>query len=227
MIGYWIDQRRAGPGACDGRRRRDPRGRLARPRPASGRGRHARRQRGLAARAREERLHEGRAAATPPADRRRVGRPPALGEARGRLMAIDPMHTGERQEPLQAHAARHAALQAPRLPEHVVRPGGLDDRRRDRRGRRAVPGLHAHALDGARRPARPRLADPAPLRPPDRRCDRGRKRPPFGAAADGDRDGGRGWARSSSTRSWRIRASGRSSCCSRSRSRSSASAVRR
>ena len=73
---------------------------------------------------------------------------------------------------------RHATVPRPRLPQPVDRPGGLDARRRDRRRRSPVPGLHADALDGAGRPARPRLAGPAARRAARRRRDRRRARPP-------------------------------------------------
>ena len=93
-------------------------------------------------------------------------------------MAIDPLHTGGAQERPRADAARYAAFQAPRLPEHVVRPGRLDDRRRDRRGRRPYQVYTLTHSTAPRRSARPCIADPAPLRPSDRRRDRQTQRPP-------------------------------------------------
>ena len=125
-------------------------------------------------------------AGDPGRDGRRPG--PAASCAAGREPLLGaPMFAAA----VPAPARRHATVPPPRLPEPVARPGGLDDRRRDRRRRRPVPGLHAHPFDRARRAARPRLADPAARRAADRRGDRRRARPPHGAAAHRDRHGGR------------------------------------
>ena len=171
----------------DARGRRGAGDRLRGARPAPARGRYTRRQRGVAAGARAKRLHVRRPAATPPPHPRRMGRPPALGEARRRLMAIDPLHSGEQKSffarmRVDTRPLRHRDFRNLWIGQAISTLGGAI-------GTVAVP-YQVYSLTGST--ALVGLLglaslDPAARRAARRRRDRGRGRPPHRPPAHGDR----------------------------------------